>query len=74
MKQVHELAEPQNPNQEGVGKIQGRNGNYKPRIIPSLKRRGNLITSPEEITDTFADQYENISRNPHKKSKQGKTE
>ena len=48
--------------------INSGNGNNKPRTIPPLERGGNLITSPEEI----ADHYANISRGPHKKSKQEK--
>ena len=31
------------------------NGNYKPKIVPSLDR--NIITSPDEIADTFAGHY-----------------
>ena len=38
------------------------NGNYKLRIIPPLERRENIITSPDEITDIFANHYVNISR------------
>ena len=34
-----------------------------------MKRGGNIITSPVEIADTFADYYANILRDPHKKSK-----
>ena len=48
------------------------NGNYKPRIVPSLDRGGNIITSPEEIADTFADHFANILKDLHKKSKPGK--
>ena len=36
------------------------NGKYKPRIVPLLNREGNIITSPDKITDTFADHYANI--------------
>ena len=45
-------------------------GNYKPRTILPLERGGNIITPPEII----ADHYANISRDPHKKIKPGKTE
>ena len=31
-----------------------------------------MITSPDEITDTFADHYANISKDLHKRSKLGK--
>ena len=41
------------------------NENYKSRTIPPLERGGNIITSPEEI----ADHYANISRAFHKKIK-----
>ena len=50
------------------------NGNYKPRTVPPLDRRGNIITSPDEIADIFADHYANISKDLHKKRKTGKTE
>ena len=40
--------------------------NYKPRIISPLESEGNIITSPEEIADTFADHYANILRDPYK--------
>ena len=33
-----------------------------------------IITSPDEIADTCAEHYENISKEPHKKSKPGKRE
>ena len=45
------------------------NRNYKPRKIPPLERGGNTNNSPDEIVDTFADHYANISKNHHKKSK-----
>ena len=45
------------------------NGNYKPRTILLLEKGGSIITSPDEIADTFADHYSNISRDPHKKTK-----
>ena len=45
------------------------NGNYKPRIVLPLDSGENAITSPDEIADTFADHYANISKNLHKKSK-----
>ena len=48
------------------------NRNYKLRTIPPLKRGGNIITTLEEISYTFADHYANISRDPHKKGKPGK--
>ena len=48
------------------------NGNYKTRIVSLLDRRGNIITSPDEIADTFADHYANVSKDLHKKSKLGK--
>ena len=38
----------------------------------ALDREGNLITSPEEIADTFADHFANIWADLHKKSKPGK--
>ena len=36
-----------------------------------MKRGGNIITSPVEIADTFADYYANILRDSHKKGKPG---
>ena len=45
------------------------NENHKPRIVSPLNRGRNIITSPDEITDTYADHYENISKDLHKKSK-----
>ena len=44
------------------------NGNYKPRIVPPLDTRRNIITTHDEI----ADHYANISIDLHKKSKPGK--
>ena len=41
------------------------NRNYKPKIVLPLDRGGNIITSPDEI----ADYYANISKDLHKKSK-----
>ena len=54
-------------------KFRNITGNYKSRTIPQLETRKNIITSPDEITDTFADHYVNILRNPGKKSKSRKT-
>ena len=45
------------------------NENYKPKTIPPLEKGGIIITSSDEIADTFADHYENILRDSHKKSK-----
>ena len=56
------------------GKFRKLNRNYKPGTLQSLKRGRNIITLPEEITDTFADHCANISRDPHKKIKPEKTE
>ena len=52
------------------------NRNFKPRIVPPLDRRENIITSPDKIAiaDTFADHYANISKGLHKKSKNKKRE
>ena len=41
-----------------MGEIQ-ESGNFKPRIVPPLDRGGNTVTSPDEISDTFADHYLN---------------
>ena len=49
------------------------NRNYKSRTIPPLERGGNTITLADEIANTFADHYANISRDPHKKVNHGKT-
>ena len=49
-------------------------GNYKPRITPPLERGAGKITSPDEVTDTFADHYANILRDPIRKVNQRKTE
>ena len=38
------------------------NGNCTPRIVPSLDRGESIITSPDEIADTFADHYVDISK------------
>ena len=43
-----------------MGEIQEINRKLKPRIVPQLNRREKIITSPDEITDTFA----NILRDP----------
>ena len=59
------------PTKKVWDKFRKVNGNYKPRTITPLKRGGNIITSPDEITDTFADHNANILRNSHKKSKSG---
>ena len=48
------------------------NGNYNPRIVLPLEKGRSIITSPDEIADTFADHYANISKDLHKKSKPGK--
>ena len=45
------------------------NRNYKPRIVPSLDRGGNIITVLDEIAYTFADHYANISKDLQKKNK-----
>ena len=58
-----------NPTKKVWGKFRKVNGNNKPRTIPPLGRRKNIITSSDEITDTFADHYSNISTDPHKKKK-----
>ena len=50
------------------------NGNYKPKIISPLERRGNIITTLDEIADTFTDHYANISRDLQKKNKPGESE
>ena len=42
--------------------------------MPPLNRGGNIIPSPDEITDPFASHNENTSKDSHKKSEQGKTE
>ena len=61
------------PSKKVWDKFRKVNGNYKPRIIQTLESGGNIIISPKKISDTFvADHYANISRDPHKKSKQGK--
>ena len=46
------------------------NGNYKPRTKPPLERGGNIITSPDEIVNIFADHYSNISRDSIRKANQ----
>ena len=48
-------------------------GNCKPRMIPPMERGGRIITTPDEIADTFAVHCANISRDPQKKES-GKTE
>ena len=53
-------------------KFRKLNGSNKPRIVPPLHRGGNIITSPYEIADTFADNYANILKYLQKKSKSGK--
>ena len=45
------------PTKKVWDKFRRVNGNYKLRTIPPLKRGGNIITSPDEIADTFADRY-----------------
>ena len=57
------------PTKKVWDKFRKVNGNYKPRTVLSLKRGGNKMTSHEKIANTFADHYENILRDPHKKSK-----
>ena len=44
-------------------KFKKGNGNYKPRIIPSLKRGGNIITLPHEIAETERGKKEDIPYN-----------
>ena len=44
-------------------------GNYIPRIILPLEGGGNILTLPDETADIFADYYEKILRDLHKKSK-----
>ena len=46
--------------------------NVQTRIIPPLEGGGNSITSPVEITDTYANHCANISKDPNKKKKSGK--
>ena len=58
------------PTKKVWDKFRNVNGNYKPRTIPILERGGNIITSPDEIADTFADYYTNIY--PIRKVNQGK--
>ena len=53
-------------------KFRKLNRNYKPRIVPPLDRGINIITLPDEITDTFADHYAKILIDLHKKGKPGK--
>ena len=48
------------------------NGNYKPRIISPIERGGSIITTPDEIADTFAVHYANILRDPQKKENREK--
>ena len=48
------------------------NGNSKPRIVPPIENGGSIITPPDEIADTFAVYYANISRDPQKERKTGK--
>ena len=55
------------PTKKVWGKFRKLSRNYKPGTTPSLERRGNIITCPEEIAD-----YYPIPRDPHKKSKPGK--
>ena len=57
------------PTKKVCDKIRKVNRNYKPRTKPALERGGNIIISLDEIADTFADHYANISRDQHKKSK-----
>ena len=56
------------PTKKVQDKFRKVNRSCKPRIIPPLERERKTIISPEEI----ADNYENILKNPHKKSKPGK--
>ena len=48
------------PTKKVCEKFRKINGNYKPRIVRPLDRGGNIITSSDEIADTFADHYANI--------------
>ena len=62
----------QTPTKKVWDKFRKVKGNLKLRTISLLERRGNRIPSSEEIEVTFADHYANISKDPHKKIKQGK--
>ena len=44
------------PTKKVWDKFRKVNGNYKPRTVPPLERGGNIITSPDEISDNFVDQ------------------
>ena len=68
MEQVLKITKLQSPNQKVVGQV---NKNNNPRTITPLDKGGNIITSPDDIAETFADYYANILREPHKKSKPG---
>ena len=50
------------------------NGNYKPRRIPPIEKGGSIISTSDEIAETFAVHYTNISRDQNKERKQGNTE
>ena len=60
------------PTKKEWEKFRKVSGNYKPRIVPPLDREVNIITSSDEILDTFAHHYANISKDLHKKNKPGK--
>ena len=62
------------PTKKVWDKLRKVNRNYKPRKIPLLERGGNIITSPDEIADTFVDYYANISRGHIRKANQVQTE
>ena len=54
-----------NPTKKVLDKFKKVNRNYKPRKIPPLAKGRNIITTPDDIADTFADHYANISRDSH---------
>ena len=60
------------PTEKVWEKFRKVNGKYNQRIVPPLDRRGNKISSLDDIADTFADNYANISKDLYKKSKPGK--
>ena len=72
MKLWNKFVNSRTPTKKVWEKFRKVNGNYKPRIFSTSDRGENIITSPEKIVDTFADYYANISKDLHKKSKQGK--
>ena len=62
------------PTKKLLDKFRKVNGYDKSRTIPPLQRAGDIITSPEEIVDSFSDHYAKISKDPIRKVNQGKTE